>query len=274
MGRVGKAFAIVTFAAVMAAGFLAGCSGGADGESAAGDQPQEAPAATAPAQQGASDIPLHYVEYGSGEPLILLHGNGEDGSYFARQMAPFAQRYCVFAVDTRGHGKTERGAAPFTLGQFADDLLGFMDVHGIPQANLLGFSDGANIALIFALRHPERVRKLVLNGANLFPEGLTEETRRQIDAEYRDALAAGDERRIELVRLMVDEPHIDPSELERLGMPVLVVAGTDDMIEESHTRLIAASIPGSQLAILEGTHFVAAENPDAFNRAVMSFLEA
>jgi len=218
------------------------------------------------------NIKLHYTEHGSGEPLILLHGNGEDSSYFERQITFFQNRYRVIAVDTRGHGKSPRGTAPLTLNQFADDLRAFMDELNIASAHILGFSDGANVAMLFALAHPTRVKSLVLNGGNLFPEGLTEQTRREIDEEYEQAVAANDESLLELLRLMIDEPHIDPVQLSELSMPTLVVAGTDDMIEETHTRLIAESIPNAQLAIIEGTHFVAFENSDAFNRVVSEFL--
>lgn len=218
------------------------------------------------------DIQLHYTDYGSGEPLILLHGNGEDSSYFEHQIAFFQDRYRVIAVDTRGHGKSPRGTAPLTLNQFADDLSAFMDELDIASAHILGFSDGANVAMLFALAHPTRVKSLVLNGGNLFPEGLTEQTRREIDEEYEQAVATNDEDQLELLRLMIDEPHIDPVQLSGLNMPTLVVAGTDDMIEEAHTRLIAESIPNAQLTLIEGTHFIAFENPDAFNRVVSEFL--
>ena len=215
----------------------------------------------------------YYIEKGIGEPLILLHGNGEDSTYFEHQIACFRSRFRVIAVDSRGHGGSPRGTASLTLGQFARDLAGFMDGLGIESAHILGFSDGANVALLFALDHPERVRSLVLNSGNLFPEGLTAQTRREIDDEYREALAAGDEGQLELLRLMIDEPHIASANLAALRMPVLVVAGTDDMIEERHTRLIAESIPGSRLAFVEGTHFVASENHEAFNRVVGEFLD-
>ena len=218
------------------------------------------------------NIQLHYTEHGSGEPLVLLHGNGEDSSYFEHQIAFFQDRYRVIAVDTRGHGKSPRGTAPLTLNQFADDLRAFMDELDIASAHILGFSDGANVAILFALAHPTRVKSLVLNGGNLFPEGLTEQTRREIDEEYEQAVSANDENLLELLRLMIDEPHIDPAQLAALSIPTLVVAGTDDMIEEAHTRLIAESIPNAQLTLIEGTHFVAFENPDAFNHVVSEFL--
>ena len=118
------------------------------------------------------DFKFHCLRQGSGFPLFLLHGNGEDGSYFQNQLEPFSEHYSLFVPDTRGHGKSSRGTAPFTLEQFAEDLHSFMDQEGIEKAHLLGFSDGGNIALLFALKYPERVGKLILNGANLDPKGV------------------------------------------------------------------------------------------------------
>ena len=134
---------------------------------------------------------LYYRQEGTGEPLILLHGNGEDGSYFAKVMEYFSVQYKVTAVDTRGHGKSPRGDAPFTIRQFAEDLKEFMDQQNIERANLLGFSDGGNIALIFALRYPERVKKLILNGANLDSGGVRPLTQIPIEIGYRFAAAFG-----------------------------------------------------------------------------------
>ena len=118
------------------------------------------------------DIRLCCVEAGEGFPLVLLHGNGEDHTYFKRQMGPFSQRFRVIAVDTRGHGESPRGTAPFTLEQFAEDLKEFLDGRSITRCHLLGFSDGGNIALLFALKYPEYVEKLILNGADLCPSGV------------------------------------------------------------------------------------------------------
>lgn len=223
------------------------------------------------------DIDLHYIEMGSGEPLILLHGNGEDGSYFKHQLEPFAKHFHVIAPDTRGHGKTPRGDAPFTIRQFAEDLLGFLDEHGIGKAHILGFSDGGNIAMVFAMAHPGRVGKLILDGANLDAGGVKRRVQIPIEIGYRIArLFAGkspDARKnAEMLGLMVNDPNVRPEELGRIQAPTLVVAGTRDMIKEAHTRLIARSIPGAEMAIIPGDHFVANKNPEAFNEAVLKFL--
>ena len=131
------------------------------------------------------DIELHYERRGSGPPLILLHGNGEEGSYFSHQMEDFSREYTVYAVDTRGHGRSPRGTAPFTLSRFAEDLRDFLDARGIPKADILGFSDGGNIALLFALRWPERVGRLILNGANLDPSGVRRGAQLPIELGWR-----------------------------------------------------------------------------------------
>lgn len=223
------------------------------------------------------DVNLHYEEAGAGETLILLHGNGEDGSYFEHQMDAFASRYRVIALDTRGHGRSPRGEAPFTIRRFADDLLAFMDENGVERAHLLGFSDGGNVALVFALAHPERVGKLVLNGANLDAGGVKPSVQLPIEAGYRVASFFGKWsgralRNAEMLGLMVNDPNIAPEELTALSVPTLVVAGTRDMIKEEHTRLIASSVPGAQLAFVEGDHFVARKNPEEFNEVVEGFL--
>lgn len=222
------------------------------------------------------DIQLHFDKTGSGRPLLLLHGNGEDNTYFVHQVAEFSKDFTVYAIDTRGHGKSPKGTAPFTISQFADDLLDFMDQQGLECPDILGFSDGGNIALTFALRHPERVNRLILNGANLFPEGMPERLlaamRRKYESFQQENTPEAEFNQL-LFRLMLDEPQIDPAELHKLTMPVLVIAGTKDMIRDDHTRLIAESLPHSRLVILPGDHFIANKEPAAFNAAVRSFFE-
>lgn len=219
----------------------------------------------------------YYIEKGIGEPLILLHGNGEDCSYFVHQMDAFAAHFRVIAMDTRGHGRTPRGYASFTIRQFADDLLSFMDEHDIEKAHLLGFSDGGNIAMVFALKYPKRVGKLILNGANLDASGVKRKIQIPIEIGYRIAkLFAGRshkaKKNAEMLGLMVNDPNVKVEELSRIQNQTLVIAGDNDMIKDQHTRLIAQSIPHAELCILHGNHFVANKKPQSFNEAVLRFL--
>lgn len=220
-------------------------------------------------------VKLYYEEKGMGQPMVLLHGNGEDSSYFKNQIEYFSKKYRVIAVDTRGHGKSERGTAPFTLRQFAGDLKQFLDEMGLRRIILLGFSDGGNIALIFTILHPQYVDRLILNGANLTPSGMKAGVIGSIYCSYlKECLAGakGDKKKKELLQLMLREPHIRPVYLKTMRKPVLVIAGTRDMIRTGHTKKIHRLIPGSRLCLLEGTHFIASENSREFNRAVEWFL--
>ena len=224
------------------------------------------------------DIELYYREKGFGEPFILLHGNGENGDYFNGQIDYFSTRYRVIAPDTRGHGRSKRGIAPFTIKQFSLDLYEFMKMHDIKNAVILGFSDGANIAMEFAMNYPDMVRALILNGGNLSPKGVKRTTQIPIEIGYRIAKCFADKspkarRNSEMLGLMVNEPDIKPGQLAGIKAPTLVICGTNDMIKQAHTQQIALNIPGAKLAIIKGDHFIANKRPEEFNRAVDDFLK-
>lgn len=223
------------------------------------------------------NIELYYQEEGSGEPFIFLHGNGENGSYFKNQIDYFQIKYRVIALDTRGHGKSPRGDAPFTIEQFSYDLYDFMKAHRISNAVILGFSDGANIAMKFAMKYPDMVKALILNGGNLNARGVKRTTQIPIEIGYkiakRFAVKSQDAKKnAEMLGLMVNDPNIETCELSQITSPTLVICGSKDMIKESHTKEIAGSIPNARLTIIEGNHFIANKCPTEFNQAVDSFL--
>ncbi len=225
------------------------------------------------------DIRHYFVEKGEGEPIILLHGNGENCGYFEKQMDVLSRQYHVYAIDTRGHGKTPRGKRPFTIRQFAKDLVGFMDEHSIEKAHLLGFSDGGNIAMVFAIYYPERVDKLILNGANLNGGGVKRSVQFPIEIGYKIAgIFAGRspsaKRNAEMLGLMVNDPNVSLEELKKIKAKTLVIAGTKDMIKENHTQLIAENISQSELAFIKGDHFIASKNAEEFNHRVLKFLQS
>jgi len=224
------------------------------------------------------DISLNFIEKGTGDILILLHGNGESNKYFIHQIDFFSSRYKVIAIDTRGHGESLRGDAPFTLDQFAEDLHNFMLEQKIRKANILGFSDGGNIALLFALKYPDHFSKLILNGANLNPEGVKRFYQLPIILAYKLLVKIADRnpkaiKNAEMLGLMVNEPNIDPDCLKNLSIPTLVIAGTNDMIKQEHTKLIASKIPNAKLVFIKGTHIIAYQKPSEFNKAVNLFLQ-
>lgn len=225
------------------------------------------------------DIFLHYQEKGKGKPFILLHGNGENGTYFNNQIEFFSNRYRMIAVDTRGHGKSPRGDAPFTIEQFAQDLNELMIELDISKAIILGFSDGANIAMKFALQHSDKIEALILNGGNLDTKGIKRVIQIPIEIGYKITKIFAEKseeakHNMELLGLMVNEPDIKSNELHSIQVPTLVIAGTKDMIKRAHTEEIARNIPNAKLSIIQGNHFIANKESNKFNKEVELFLQA
>jgi len=223
------------------------------------------------------NIKHHFIEKGKGTPLILLHGNSESNEYFEHQVEYFSKSYRVIAIDTRGHGKTRRGSAEFTLNQFAEDLKQFLDKMQITKAIILGFSDGGNIALLFALKYQQYALALIIDGANLSPSGIKAYVQIPIYLGYLccKALACVSkkvEAREKMLRLMTHQPNIKQVELAKITVPVLVIAGSHDIVKASHTKEIYEALPNAKLVILAGDHFVAAKHPKEFNESVEKFL--
>ena len=180
-------------------------------------------------------------------------------------------------MDTRGHGRSPRGGAPFTLLQFADDLAAFMDALGLARAHLLGFSDGANIAMLFALKNPARVGKLVLNGGNLRPSGVRPAMQLPIVLGYGlcAVLSKFDRRAVpkrELLGLMVkgaEAPAVRPRGALHARARRRRRSRHDPPQPHRANRPRPAKRRAGPPA---GDHFVARGNPEAFNRAVLEFL--
>ncbi len=162
--------------------------------------------------------------------------------------------------------------------EISRDLHTLLEEQKISGCHLLGFSDGGNIALHFALQFPSAVNRLILNGANLFPSGVCTKIQLPVVLGYRLCSFFGlfseeAQKKASILGLMVKEPHFHPEELRKLRMPTLVLVGDRDMIKEKHSRLIASSLPDGRLKILPGSHFLAAEAPDLYNQTVLKFLK-
>lgn len=227
---------------------------------------------------GAGGVPIHCRCYGAGDrTVVLLHGNGEDYRCFEKQIGPFSERYRLVAVDSRGHGSSGMGE-PFNLRVMADDVKTVLDALQIEKASLVGFSDGGNVALYFALRYQSRLEKLVLAGANLFPAGISAKVRRSDRAiwgllRFLGRFSEKKRHKARVFGLMIDEPDIDPWELEAIEAPTLVLAGERDMILPEHTRLIAQSIPGAHMRIIPACdHFIFKNQPEWVNATILKFL--
>ena len=227
-------------------------------------------------------INIYYETYGSGEPLLLLHGNGQSIGDMAQQIPALARHYQVIAVDTRAQGQSTTNGRELTYDLFAEDMSALLDALHLPAAHVVGWSDGGNTGLSLALHHPEKVKRLVTMGANLYadttavaPATLKEVRQGKLLTTLLWPFSKRMRRMRPLVVLLLKYPRLKPAELAAIKAPVLVLAGEKDIIREGHSRLIAASTPQGQVQILPGlTHYAPQENPAIFNAAVLQFLQA
>ena len=226
------------------------------------------------------DSEIYYEIYGKGKPLILLHGNNESINSFRNQIGPLSQYYKVIAIDTRGQGNsTNKKTSPYTYAQFAKDLEDVMNALSIKKASLMGWSDGGNTALLFSLSHPERLEKMIVLGANLFPgPNAIENNVIQLFEKRRDSLMhqadPESQNRLRLTELVLKEPHINPAALSTISIPVLVVAGEFDVVKKEHTQLIHSHLKNSKLEIIPGgDHYSPLKQTETFNRLVLDFLK-
>jgi pimeloyl-ACP methyl ester carboxylesterase len=222
---------------------------------------------------------IYYEEYGKGSPLFLLHGNNEHINSFKEQIEPLSRYFRIIALDTRGQGNSiNNRVSAYTYEQFADDLLVIMDSLSIKKANLLGWSDGGNTALIFAFKHPEKIEKMVVMGANLFPgpEAIKEEVIKIFENRRDSLMQRGDsdsQNQMRLADLVLKEPHLDEKQLQHIIAPVLVVAGEFDVVKKQHTMLIHSHIKNSEIEIIpDSDHYAPLKNPAIFNKIVLDFL--
>ncbi|MBC8585254.1 alpha/beta fold hydrolase [Youxingia wuxianensis] len=235
----------------------------------------------APAKRGSVSVDtaqIYYRIYGSGEKtLLLLHGNGEDYSCFRSQIVPFSREYRVVAIDSRGHGSSTMGKE-ISISIMVHDVICVMDALKIHQADVVGYSDGGNIALGLLIQHPQRIGKAVLAGANLYPQGVRGIAQRPVEAGYFLCRQMGRfspkaKEKAKILGLMVNEPHYTVAELSRINNPVLVMAGEKDIIKPEHTRLIYKGIPGARLVIIpKAGHNIFGEAPGQTNKAILDFL--
>lgn len=225
-----------------------------------------------------STAKLYYEIYGKGEPLVLLHGNGQSIPAFYQQIPVLAKSYRVIAVDTRGQGKsTDTSADPLSYNLFAADMKTLLDSLHLKQAYIVGWSDGGNTGLAMAVKYPEYVKGLAISGANLSPAGVDTTTLNRISAQVKSLDGKTDAHSVNLQRLftlLLKEPHMSTDELESIKAPVLVIAGEQDVIKPEHTKEIAAHLKHSKLMIFkDATHYVPQEKPKEFNAAILGFLK-
>jgi pimeloyl-ACP methyl ester carboxylesterase len=233
------------------------------------------------------DIEMFYAVYGSGPPVLFIHGGLGNADAWGFQVPAFAKDHTVVVADSRGHGRSTRSAKPFGYALMADDYLALMSQLGFERFALVGWSDGGIIGLDIAIRHPERLTGVFAFAANTTPEGVDPavETNatfgRYIELmgeQYKKISPTPDQYDAfveQISQMWASQPNYTKAQLQGITVPVTVFDGDhDEAILRAHTEEIAATIPGAKLVILpEASHFAMWQQPQAFNAAVRTFLD-
>jgi pimeloyl-ACP methyl ester carboxylesterase len=255
------------------------------------------------AERGAAPLPLAsaqghlphdgariwYATYGSGTPVVLLHGGlGHSGNWGYQLPTLIAAGYQPILIDSRGHGRSTRDERPYTYELMASDVLAALDHLGIARAAVIGWSDGACIGMVLAHQAPERIAGVFFFGCNMDPSGTNVEIAASplLDRcfgrhrkDYASLSATPDQFQnfvSAVSAMMAGEPNYTAADLASIAVPIAIVQSEhDEFIKPEHARYLAGTIPGAQLIELKGvSHFAPLQRPDMFNGAVLEFLES
>ncbi len=236
-------------------------------------------------------IELYYEVYGSGHPLLLMHGNGGSIYAFRYQIPAFAKHFKVIAVDSRAQGRSTDSNAKLTFSLMASDMAGLLDSLNIDSAYIVGWSDGAIIGLKLALDYPQKVAKLVADGANFVPDSTALPESMIEDMRNTSFVKLNPATRQEIIKhsffpdragiifdklneLDLKHPHFTLEQLHSVQAPTLVMAGDHDIIIDTHTLKLFHALPHSELCIVPATHHnLLQEKPALANQIIINFLE-
>jgi pimeloyl-ACP methyl ester carboxylesterase len=244
------------------------------------------PAPTAHGNINHDGARIWYASYGTGAPVILLHGGlGHSGNWGYQLPALVGSRHRVIAIDSRGHGRSTRDARPYNYELMASDVLAVMDTLQLDRAAIVGWSDGACVALVLASQAPERVAGVFFFGCNMDPSGTREFvptpvidrcfSRHAKDYAHLSATPDDFDAFVGAVsEMMRTQPNYSAHDLSQIRVPVAIVQSEhDEFIKPEHADYLAHSIPGAELIVLPAvSHFAPLQRPAQFNRVMLDFL--
>lgn len=258
------------------------------------------------------DIEMFYAIHGEGEPLVLIQGLTMDSTGWAMQIAELSQKYKVIVFDNRGVGQTSTPQMPYTIKMMADDTAGLMEALDIDKAHVLGLSLGGMIAQELAINYPDKISSLMLAATSACHAGskrasnivgtLLKMAMAGVSLELRARMFMAwsftekfyrDPDNVKMtISMILANPHPQTvhglagqvaattthdtrGRLDRIKAPTLVFVGGEDLLlPVSESEVLASSIPGAELVVVEGAgHFFCFELPQKFNRAVLDFLD-
>ena len=225
-------------------------------------------------------VRIYCETYGAGQPVLILHGGLGRIEDMQHQIRALAGTRFVIAPDSRGHGRSTDTNEPLSYSLMADDFVKLLDKLNISIVDVVGWSDGGIIGLDLAIRHPERVRRLVAIGSNYSVDGLINkpdaaaEPPRTGGFLQRDKINSAFYRKV--VTMWQTQPNFTLADLAKIKAPTLIMAGEFDIIKRSHTDQLAKAIRASREEIIAGgAHFIVSDHDqaDIVNAHILRFLD-
>lgn len=232
-------------------------------------------------------IGMYYAVYGSGPPVLLIHGGLGYADVWGAQVADLSRDHTVIVAESRGHGRSTRNAEPYSYDLMSSDYLALLDYLKIDRTAIVGWSDGGIIGLDIAIHHPERLTRLFAQAANSKIDGLIPsvmenktfaayiEKAGEVYKKISPTPAEYDAFVTQISGMWASQPNWSDDDLKKITTPTAIVLGDhDEAISREHTDYLAKTIPGAELIILkDASHFAMLQDPDGYNKAVRDFID-
>jgi pimeloyl-ACP methyl ester carboxylesterase len=230
-----------------------------------------------------------YGTAGKGEPVVLLHGGMESSLSWGNQVpALIKTHHKVILIDSRGHGRSTMGPYPLSYEKMQSDVVAVMDALHLKKVSFVGWSDGAIISLIMAMKNPERVNRVYAFGASMntdaavsgtFTSPILSEVAARLAKDYARISPTPDKfgtLHLALETMQKKEPNYTTKELAAIKVAKIAIADGDhdEFITRAHTDYLAVTIPGAKLIVLPNvSHFAPWQDPTTFNNSIIRFLD-
>jgi pimeloyl-ACP methyl ester carboxylesterase len=229
-----------------------------------------------------NDIKMYYAEYGEGDPILFIHGGLGNAEVWGHQVADFAKDHRVIVADSRGHGRSTRSQQPFGYDLMTSDYVALLDYLKIDKVTLVGWSDGGIIGIDMAMKHPEKLTRVIAQAANVTTDGVKADV--MDNKTFNDYInVAGEQYRKlsptpneydafvkQISEMWATQPAWTAADLGKISVPVTLAIGDhDEAVKLDHTEMMAKQIPGAKLVILKDvSHFAMLQDPAAYDGMV------
>ncbi|ULJ71432.1 alpha/beta fold hydrolase [Rhizobium gallicum] len=229
-----------------------------------------------------TSVKMYYAEYGAGDPILFIHGGLGSADVWGRQVEDFAKDHLVIVADSRGHGRSTRSGQPFGYDLMTSDYVALLDYLKLDKVTLVGWSDGGIIGIDMAMKHPEKLTRLIAQAANVTTEGVKPDV--MTNKTFSDYIKSAGEAYKKLSptpneydafvnqisAMWMSEPAWTAADLGKITVPVTLAIGDhDEAIKLDHTERMAKEIPGAKLVILkDASHFAMLQDPEGYDAMI------